>query len=91
MVGYVYCALTGNAGMVRRSGSATDPSRPPLEFSNEGRALASRATEFRLSCLRMLTADWTEEDRRTLASLLGRFAAAVQELPHPHSLSNKET
>jgi DNA-binding MarR family transcriptional regulator len=80
------------AGMVRRTRSSADPRRCPLELTPEGVALAARATRFRLSYLTDLTADWSERDRRQLAQLLGRFAAAVHAAPHPRSRDNtKET
>lgn len=78
------------AGMVRRTRSATDPRRAPLELTAEGRALAARATDFRLSYLTDLTNGWSTQDRRRLAELLGRFATAVHERPAPHSVVNKE-
>ena len=79
------------AGVVRRTRSATDPRRAPLTLTAEGRALAARATRFRLAYLTDLTTDWSEPDRRRLAQLLGRFAAAVHERPSPASLATKET
>jgi DNA-binding MarR family transcriptional regulator len=78
------------AGMVRRTRSAADPRRAPLELTTEGRALADRATQFRISYLTDLTGGWSERDRRRLADLLGRFAAAVHEHPSPHSRTRKE-
>lgn len=79
------------AGMVRRTRSSADPRRAPLELTAEGRALAARATAFRLAYLRTLTTEWTESERRSLATLLGRFATAVHEHPHPQSHPSKET
>lgn len=78
------------AGMVRRTRSSADPRRAPLELTADGRALAARATEFRLSYLRALTTGWTGSERDTLASLLGRFATAVHDHPHPQSHLTKE-
>jgi DNA-binding MarR family transcriptional regulator len=77
-------------GMVRRTRSAADPRRAPLELTPEGRALAARATRFRLSYLTDLTSGWSERDRRRLAQLLGRFATAVHDAPHPRSRETKE-
>lgn len=79
------------AGMVRRTRSAADPRRAPLELTTEGRGLAERATQFRLSYLTDLTTGWSDRDRRRLSQLLGRFAAAVHERPSPRSHATKES
>lgn len=80
------------AGVVRRTRSTTDPRRAPLELTEEGHSLAARALDFRLSYLRSLTGPWSAKDRDRLATLLGRFAAAVHEQPHPSTrLSQEET
>jgi DNA-binding MarR family transcriptional regulator len=79
------------AGVVRRTRSAADPRRAPLVLTAEGRALAARATEFRLSYLDRLLAGWDESDRRTFADLLSRFATEVHTHPHPHAQPTKET
>lgn len=78
------------AGVVRRTRSAADPRRAPLVLTADGRALAARATGFRLTYLRTLLEDWSDADRRTFAELLTRFAAAVHTHPHPQARPTKE-
>ncbi|PFG43366.1 MarR family transcriptional regulator [Isoptericola jiangsuensis] len=64
------------AGTVARSSAQHDTRQVRVVATPEGRALADRATAFRLARLAHLLDGWSGEDVHTLAVSLSRFAAA---------------
>lgn len=71
------------AGCVSRHRSTTDTRRTVVAATPAGRALAGVARTARTDYLATVTADWTPDERRTLAELLSRLALAVHTTP-PH-------
>jgi DNA-binding MarR family transcriptional regulator len=71
------------AGCVLRNPSATDSRRTALALTPTGRTLAQSARTARTGYLAAVTADWTPEERRSLADLLTRLATTVHSTP-PH-------
>jgi DNA-binding MarR family transcriptional regulator len=73
------------AGCVSRLRSATDTRRTVVAATPAGQALAGAARTARTDYLAAVTAEWTGDQRRTLAALLSRLADAVHVTPpHPH-------
>lgn len=72
------------AGCVTRERSDRDARRTVVQLTPSGRGLAEAARTARTDYLARLTADWTAEQRATLAELLARFARAVRATP-PHA------
>jgi DNA-binding MarR family transcriptional regulator len=70
-------------GAVTRKPSASDSRRTAVALTPTGRTLAQAARRARTGYLAAVTADWTPEQRTTLADLLTRLAAAVHTTP-PH-------
>lgn len=78
------------AGCVSRHPSPSDSRRTAVALTPTGRTLASVARTARTGYLAAVTADWSPEQRRTLADLLTRLAAAVHTTPpHPAPESTK--
>jgi DNA-binding MarR family transcriptional regulator len=71
------------AGTVTRHPSATDSRRTAVALTPTGRTLAAVARHARTAYLAQVTADWSDEQRSTLAELLTRLAVAVHHTP-PH-------
>lgn len=72
------------AGCVSRQRSDRDTRRTVVSATPAGRALAGAARTARTHYLSAVTADWSPEQRRTLAELLSRLALAVHaNPPHP--------
>ena len=71
------------AGLVCRAPSKVDARRTALTLTESGRALRARATDSRLGWLGTVVQGWPEDDVRTLAAVLTRFADAVAAAPAP--------
>jgi len=71
------------AGTVTRHPSSTDSRRTAVVLTATGRTLATAARAARTGYLAEVTTDLTPDQRRTLAELLTRLAAAVHTTP-PH-------
>jgi DNA-binding MarR family transcriptional regulator len=71
------------AGAVTRHPSATDSRRTAVTLTPTGHTLAAVARQARTTYLTQVTADWSDEQRSTLAELLNRLADAVHHTP-PH-------
>lgn len=71
------------AGCVTRERSDRDARRTVVRVTPSGRGLAIAARTARTDYLAGMTADWTPEQRATLAELLSRLARAVRASP-PH-------
>ena len=74
------------AGAVTRHASTRDARRTTVALTPTGRTLAQVARTARTTYLAGITADWTPDQRATLADLLTRLADAVHHTPpHPHT------
>ena len=71
------------AGLVRRAPSQVDARRTALGLTESGRALRARATDSRLGWLSAVVHGWPNDEVRTLAAALTRFADAVAAAPAP--------
>ena len=69
------------AGLVRRTASHVDARRSALVLTDDGRALRASAVDVRLEWLGGVVHDWSAEEVRELARVLGRFADAVSAAP----------
>lgn len=70
-----------DAGFVSRSPSPVDARRARLRLTESGDRVRGLTDEFRRSFIAELVADWSDEDRREFARLLGRFAKAAADFP----------
>jgi DNA-binding MarR family transcriptional regulator len=70
-----------DAGFVSRTSSPVDARRAHLRLTEAGERVRALTDEFRRRFIAQLVADWPEEDRRTFAHLLGRFAEAAAHFP----------
>jgi DNA-binding MarR family transcriptional regulator len=64
------------SGYVRRVASQEDGRRVHLELTDAGREIVEAARRTRRDRLAAAMADWTREERREFARLLGRFVEA---------------
>ena len=71
------------AGLVSRASSEVDSRRTALRLTESGRALHARATDSRLGWLSAVVRGWSDDEVRTLAAALTRFADAVAAAPAP--------
>jgi DNA-binding MarR family transcriptional regulator len=69
-------------GYLTRGTSAEDQRRRTIELTGEGRRLIERADAVRRSLIAEVTADWSGEDIRTLADLLGRLTKDLDRLEY---------
>lgn len=65
------------ARYVRRYASQVDGRRICLELTDTGRELLSAVRRLRYTLYDRLMRDWTEDERRAFADLLGRFTASL--------------
>jgi DNA-binding MarR family transcriptional regulator len=72
------------AGCVVRNRCERDSRRTVVDSTPAGKALAAAARDARTGYLAAVTADWTLQDRRTLAHLLTNLALAVHATPPHH-------
>ncbi|GLY83808.1 MarR family winged helix-turn-helix transcriptional regulator [Actinoallomurus iriomotensis] len=70
-----------DAGFVSRTSSPVDARRAHLRLTEAGDRVRALTDEFRRRFIAQLVADWSEEDRRMFAHLLGRFAEAAANFP----------
>jgi DNA-binding MarR family transcriptional regulator len=70
-----------DAGFVSRTSSPVDARRAQLRLTEAGDRVRALTDELRRRFIAQLIADWPEEDRRTFAHLLGRFAEAAANFP----------
>jgi DNA-binding MarR family transcriptional regulator len=70
-----------DAGFVSRSPSPVDARRAHLRLTESGDRVRTLTDEFRRNFIAALVADWTDDERREFARLLGRFAKAAAAFP----------
>jgi DNA-binding MarR family transcriptional regulator len=70
-----------DAGYVSRTPSPVDARRAQLRLTEAGDRVRMLTDDFRRRFIYQLVSDWSEEDRRTFAHLLGRFADAAAHFP----------
>jgi DNA-binding MarR family transcriptional regulator len=70
-----------DAGFVSRSPSPVDARRAHLRLTESGDRVRQVTEEFRRRFIAQLVADWTDDERRVFAGLLGRFAEAAAKFP----------
>lgn len=70
-------------GAVRRSSDPDDRRVSLVELTAKGRKMAEGLRSVGVRHLEVALAGWSEEDGRTLASLLGRFVDDLQATPVP--------
>ncbi|MCW2943980.1 MAG: transcriptional regulator [Actinoallomurus sp.] len=70
-----------DAGFVSRRPSPVDARRAHLWLTGSGARVKETTDEFRHRFIAELVADWTNDERRQFARLLGRFAEAVAGFP----------
>ena len=82
-----------DAGFVSRTPSPVDARRARLRLTDSGDRVRHLTDEFRRNFIAELVADWTDEERREFARLLGRFAkaAAARRDQHAHIAHRDET
>jgi DNA-binding MarR family transcriptional regulator len=68
------------AGLMARDGDPADGRAALVRLSPAGHRTLERVERARLACLEQVLEDWTEDDRRDLARLLGRFADSLSHL-----------
>jgi DNA-binding MarR family transcriptional regulator len=66
-----------DAGFVSRGSSPVDARRARLRLTESGDRVRRLTDEFRRRFIAQLVADWTDDERRVFAGLLGRFASAA--------------
>jgi DNA-binding MarR family transcriptional regulator len=72
---------TIDAGFVSRSPSPIDARRAHLRLTESGDRVRQVTDDFRRRLIAQLVADWTDDERRVFAGLLGRFAEAAAKFP----------
>jgi DNA-binding MarR family transcriptional regulator len=70
-----------DAGFVSRSPSPVDARRAHLRLTESGDRVRTLTDDFRRRFIAQLVSDWTDDERRVFAGLLGRFAAAASNFP----------
>lgn len=65
------------AGFISRSPSPVDARRARLRLTEAGERVRRLTDEFRRDFIAGLVADWSDDDRKDFARLLGRFAQAA--------------
>ena len=69
------------AGLVDRSRDPADGRASRLTLSARGEAVREQVRRSGADVIKEQMATWSEEDRRTFATLLSRFAAGLDEVP----------
>ena len=70
-----------DAGYLSRSCDPDDRRASRVLLTEQGRALLDRAMDTRVALIDEALADWTEQDRATLTTLITRLAADLSERP----------
>ena len=71
------------AGLVERRSDPDDGRASLLAATDEGHRVFEANRDLRNRQISSMTAGWPEEDRETLAALLGRFTAELERHPYP--------
>lgn len=66
-------------GLADKTVDPSDRRASLLDLTREGREAIEEARSYRRAMLRLITADWTERERRDFASALARFNATVED------------
>lgn len=67
-------------GLLAKSACSDDQRRSRLQLTDRGIAALSKASENRVTLFAEITADWTDEERRTLGALLERLLDRFDEI-----------